>query len=63
MQMAIIFKRSFPCFNEFHWQGNKKSLSAGRETETDGNKAKVTAKVGDMYLSSFPPLWHCGSPR
>ena len=27
MQMAIIFKRSFPCFNEIHWQGNKKSLS------------------------------------
>ena len=37
--------------------------SAGREPETDDNKAKVTAKVGDMYLSSFPPLWHCGSPR
>ena len=35
--------------------------SAGRETETDGYKAKMTAKVGDMYLSSFPPLWHCGS--
>ena len=30
--------------------------SAGRETERDGDEAKMMAKVCDMYLSSFSSL-------